>query len=75
MSNSVAKLAARWHFGTKLCHQVAPQCQIIPPGVSSVPLHKATENGNLYVFQSYIENMLSAEIVITEDVNPEDDKG
>ena len=39
------------------------------------PLHKAAENGNLSVFQSYIENMLSAEIVITEDVNPEDDEG
>ena len=39
------------------------------------PLHKAAENGNLSVIQSYIENMLSAEIVITEDVNPEDDEG
>ena len=39
------------------------------------PLHKAAENGNLSVFQSYIESMLSAEIVITEDVNPEDDEG
>ena len=44
-------------------------------GPKRTKLHEAAENGNLSVFQSYIEKMLSAEIVITEDVNPEDDEG
>ena len=38
-------------------------------------LHEAAENGNLSAFKSIIENMLSADIVNTEDFNPEDGEG
>lgn len=38
-------------------------------------LHEAAENGDLSAFKSIIENMLSADIVNTEDFNPVDEEG
>ena len=37
LSNLVPKIAARWHFSTKVYHQVALYCQTIPPGSTLVP--------------------------------------
>ena len=44
-------------------------------GAKRTKLHKAAENGNLSSFQSIIENLLSAEIVNTDDFNPKDAEG
>ena len=38
-------------------------------------LHEAAENGNLSRVQSIIENLLSAELVNTDDFNPKDAEG
>ena len=43
-------------------------------GPKRTKLHEAAENGNLSSFQSIIENMLSVEIVNTEDFNPKGQK-
>ena len=45
------------------------------PPIKHTNLHEAAENGNLSAFKSIIENMLSADIVNTEDFNPEDGEG
>ena len=37
LSNLVPKIAARWHFSTKVYHQVALYCQTIPPGSTLAP--------------------------------------
>ena len=44
-------------------------------GPKRTKLHEAAENGNLSSFQSIIENLLSAEIVNTDDFNPKDAEG